>query len=271
VNAPAGEYPSDSIVEQVAVGGRYAAAVAEIGDGTFVACTKYTQPNCPLPTWQLTIVDVGTRRRAVVALPPETTSLALSGAGAAWLAPHASGGQALTAGVLTSHAGGLMISPRQIATGTITRVKLSGDTLSWSDAGRAHTATLRRASLRSGACPSFQRKPSPRAAGVICICCFWRRCAGSRAYSPNPRGRWESRSMKTSAGVGSGLGRAPCLGSSVCATAQAVCAGNLATRAGLCARVQGSSADPGHAETERHLTSGRCAPRRPRARRSSRG
>ena len=147
-SADDGEYPPDDVLTDLVLAGDYAGSIMVQGDGDQAVCQKYSgdATRCPTPITVIFAADARNRELARIVVPSGAHGLLLSpshgSAGAAvWLEPAAQG-STLVGSALVSRGRKLSSAPDQLDTGDITGVHLSGQTVTWLDAGVAHQATL---------------------------------------------------------------------------------------------------------------------------------
>lgn len=141
-----GEYLPNNVLKEIAIAGHFAGSLVVTGEGDNQACEKYDpgSPNCPVPRTRVTIVNVRSRKIVTLTTPEATTGLMLSPAGAAaWLVAPPSGSTVLIAALVTEKPRRLRLTPRQLDSGQISEVRLSGLTVTWVSAGRQRSVNLR--------------------------------------------------------------------------------------------------------------------------------
>jgi hypothetical protein len=160
------EYPSNLILQQLAIGGDYVGTLVIAGSADNAACQMNTDnlQNCPIPQTYVSLADVDPSSPAVdFATPEGTRELVISAAGAAaWIEPGTSSAATstgttttssstspsapeLVVASLVSHRHKLVVTQQVAATGAISDVKLSGLTLVWSEGGQRQQLTVQRA------------------------------------------------------------------------------------------------------------------------------
>jgi hypothetical protein len=145
-----GVYGSDETTGAFRAAGTYVAVLSSTGGAAASVCSKYAQPNCPMPRRWIRVAETRFRRAVDFDVHATVTTVVLSPAGAvAWLeytqTTATSSSYALHATALhAKDARHLTGSPTEIDTGAIDRhsLRFDGLTLRWMRDGQPHSQTL---------------------------------------------------------------------------------------------------------------------------------
>jgi hypothetical protein len=143
-----GEYPANETTGAFRVAGSYVAADSSSGLADAAGCSKFEPvQSCPTPANWIQVVDARTGRHMQIPLGPYGAgAITLAPGGAvAWIAYASPTSSALYAMVLRrGDPGRLTGSSQTLDTGAVSPKSLhwNGLTVSWTDAGQPHSATL---------------------------------------------------------------------------------------------------------------------------------